>query len=62
MKEQKKKDYEVPSLTVVDFKMERGYALSMSFKALSLGESATDDEFMEAERTGYGSANEGSWF
>lgn len=28
MKEQKKKDYEVPMLTVVDFKTERGYAFS----------------------------------
>lgn len=27
-KEQEKKNYEVPMLTVVDFKMERGYAIS----------------------------------
>ena len=62
MEKQKKKDYEVPALTVVSFKTERGYAFSMTFNALSHGSHAADNEYMEAERTSYGTANNDSWF
>ncbi|MBP5508619.1 MAG: hypothetical protein J6Y23_12390 [Prevotella sp.] len=62
MEKQKKKDYEVPALTVVSFKTERGYAFSMTFNALSHGSNATDNEYMEAERTDYGSATNYEWF
>ena len=56
MKEQKKKDYKVPSLTVVDFKMERGYAFS------SLG--ATRESYGNNDHQGDGgtSNNNQSWF
>ena len=57
-----KKPYEAPALTVVSFKMEQGYAMSLTFYALAFGNSAAEDEYMEAERTGYGSANNESWF
>lgn len=57
MKEQKKKDYEVPSLTVVDFKTERGYAFS------SIGD-ATRESYGNNDGQGEGgtSNNNQSWF
>jgi hypothetical protein len=57
-KKEKKKEYKAPNLTAVTFKMERGYAFSMTF----IGASAEDNEYMEAERHGYGTANNDTWF
>ena len=59
----KEKKYEAPQLTSVTFKIERGYALSMSFTALANNHD-DENELMEAERQGYGwtESNNGSWF
>ena len=60
----KEKKYEAPQLTSVTFKIERGYALSMSFSALANDNHVGENEFMEAERQGYGwtESNDRCWF
>lgn len=55
MKEKEKKDYEVPMLTVVDFKMERGYAIS--------GIGATRESYTNSgDDANDQSGNNQSWF
>lgn len=64
MDKKKKRPYEAPQLTTVTFKAERGYATSLrslSFAALALGLSASDNGVMEAKRDNYGLNDFGTW-
>lgn len=56
MKEQKKKNYEVPSLTVVDFKTERGYALS------GIGATRESYSYSDNGNSSDGSNSNQEWF
>lgn len=67
MNQKQKKDYEAPGLTVVSFKIERGFQasmMSMSFRAIETGQTLNESDYMEAQRTSYGwsESNNDSWF
>ena len=54
-----KKPYEAPQLTVVSFKVERGYATSIVTLGLII-DGQNEDEYVD--RNDYGNANTESWF
>lgn len=57
----KKKTYETPQLTVVSFKVERGYAESMTFSAILSGSMDADNGDMEAARNDYDNGGSSYW-
>ena len=61
MNKKEKQPYEAPSLTVVAFRSERGYAMSMTFDAVLFNALATDNGTMEAARTDYGNGGNSEW-
>ena len=63
-KHNNKNAYEAPALTVVAFKVENGYALSLRMLAIGLDNASTygDDHVEDRIDGGYWGNNENGWF